>query len=100
VWATAPFLHNGSVPTIELVLDSTARPTWWKRIDYDSTSFDETALGWPFVEVPYSWDDAPADVRKHVYDTSKLGHWNTGHTFGDHLTPDDRRAVLEYLKTI
>ena len=100
VWATGPFLHNGSVPTIELVLDSSARPKWWKRIDYDSANFDDVGLGWPFVEVPYSWDDAPADVQKHVYDTTKLGHTNVGHTFGDLLTPEERRAVLEYLKTI
>jgi mono/diheme cytochrome c family protein len=100
VWATAPFLHNGSVPTIELVLDSGARPLRWKRIDYDTTNFDEAALGWPWIEVPYAWDDAPADERKHVYDTTKLGHWNVGHDFGDLLAPDERRAVLEYLKTI
>jgi hypothetical protein len=51
IWATAPYLHNGSVPTIELLLDSGARPTYWKRVDYDSTHFDEEALGWPWVEV-------------------------------------------------
>jgi mono/diheme cytochrome c family protein len=100
VWATAPFLHNGSVPSIDLVLDSSARPKWWKRIDYDSANFDDVALGWPWVEVPYSWDDAPAEVQKHVYDTTKAGHRNSGHLFGDLLTPDERRAVLEYLKTI
>ncbi len=100
VWATGPFLHNGSVPTIELVLDSSLRPKWWKRIDYDSANFDDIALGWPWVDVPYSWDDAPADVQKHVYDTTKQGHGNGGHLFGDVLTADERRAVLEYLKTI
>lgn len=31
IWATAPFLHNGSVPSLELLLDSTRRPTFWKR---------------------------------------------------------------------
>jgi mono/diheme cytochrome c family protein len=100
IWATAPFLHNGSVPTLALVLDSAARPEVWKRVDYDSTNFDEDALGWPFVEVGYSWDDAPEGERKLVYDTSKLGHWNTGHTFGDHLSEVERAAVLEYLKTL
>jgi hypothetical protein len=100
VWATGPFLHNGSVPTIELVLDSAARPASWKRVDYDSANFDEAALGWPFVALDHGWDDAPESERRHVYDTTKLGHWNTGHTFGDALTPDERRAVLEYLKTI
>ena len=100
IWATAPFFHNGSVPTLELVLDSAARPTRWKRIDYDSTNFDEAALGWPWVEVPYSWQDAPADERKHVYDTTLQGHWNTGHQFGDALSTAEREAVLEYLKTL
>ncbi len=100
IWATAPFLHNGSVPNLALVLDSSARPESWRRVDYDSTNFDEEALGWPYVALDYGWDDAPEAERKHVYDTSKLGHWNTGHTFGDHLSDGERAAVLEYLKTL
>ena len=100
IWATGPFLHNGSVPTIELVLNSPARPASWRRVDLDSTHFDQDALGWPFEVLPYGQDTAPADVKKFVYDTSKLGHANTGHPFGDHLTADERRAVLEYLKTL
>lgn len=100
IWATAPYFHNASVPTLELVLDSTRRPVHWRRIDYDSTHFDEVALGWPWIEVPGGPDGVPEDQRKHVYDTTRLGHWNTGHTFGDHLADDERRAVLEYLKTL
>ncbi|MCX4245176.1 c-type cytochrome [Paraliomyxa miuraensis] len=100
IWASAPYFHNASVPTLELVLDSTARPQYWKREDYDSTNFDEDAGGWPWIELPYGQDGAPADERKHVYDTSIVGHWNTGHTFGDHLDADERRAVIEYLKTL
>ncbi|HVI01081.1 MAG TPA: hypothetical protein VM869_20325 [Enhygromyxa sp.] len=100
VWATAPFLHNGSVPSIELVLDSSKRPTYWKRASYDSTDYDQAQLGWAFVEVDYGQDDAPASERKHIYDTTIYAHDNGGHTFGDHLTDDERAAVLEYLKTI
>jgi mono/diheme cytochrome c family protein len=100
IWATGPFLHNGSVPTIELVLDSTRRPKYWKRVDFDSTNFDEDALGWPFVELPYGQIGAPDAERKFIYDTTLLAHSNTGHTFGDHLTTAQRRAVLEYLKTL
>jgi hypothetical protein len=100
IWATAPYLHNASVPTLELVLDSTARPAQWRRIDYDSTHFDEVALGWPWIPVHGFPDTVPEDQQKHVYDTTRLGHWNTGHTFGDHLSADERRAVIEYLKTI
>jgi mono/diheme cytochrome c family protein len=100
IWATAPFLHNGSVPNLELVLNSRKRPTYWRRVDLDSTNFDETTVGWPFVEVPYPQDEAPEDERSMVYDTTKFSQSNAGHTFGDHLTDDERRAVLEYLKTL
>jgi hypothetical protein len=54
IWATAPYLHNGSVPSVELVLNSRARPRYWKRVDFDTTHFDEEALGWPWTEVAYS----------------------------------------------
>lgn len=100
VWATAPFLHNGSVPNIELVLDSSKRPTYWKRVDLDSTHFDQWALGWPFVELPYGHDGADPAERKFIYDTTHIAHANTGHTFGDHLSGPERHAVIEYLKTL
>jgi mono/diheme cytochrome c family protein len=100
IWATAPYLHNGSVPTIELVLDSKARPTAWKRVDYDTTNIDEQALGWPFVSVDYAQADAPVEERKYIYDTRYLSQSNQGHTFGDHLSAAERRAVIEYLKTL
>jgi mono/diheme cytochrome c family protein len=100
IWATAPFLHNGSVPTIELVLNSRARPTAWKRADFDTLHIDEAALGWPFVAVDYAQADAPADERKYIYDTRHFSQSNQGHTFGDHLSSAERRAVIEYLKTL
>jgi mono/diheme cytochrome c family protein len=100
IWATAPYLHNGSVPTVELVLDSGARPDAWKRVDYDSTHFDEDALGWPFELVPGGQADLPSSEAKHVYDTRFFSQDRLGHTFGDHLTSAERRAVIEYLKTL
>ena len=99
IWATAPFLHNGSVPTLELVLDSMARPNAWRRLDYDSTNFDEEALGWPWEE-SVGHDEAPSEERKWIYDTSAFGHGNGGHTYGDALDERERTAVLEYLKTL
>jgi mono/diheme cytochrome c family protein len=100
VWATGPFLHNGSVPTIEGVLNSEKRPRYWKRVDFDSRNFDEDALGWPYVELDAGHDQADPAERKFIYDTSQIAHTNTGHPFGDHLDDAQRRAVLEYLKTL
>lgn len=100
IWATAPYLHNGSVPTVELLLDSSARPTYWRRVDLDDTNFDEDALGWPWESVPTPQAEAPEAERPMIYDTTYYSQTNGGHTFGDHLTADERRAVIEYLKTL
>ncbi len=100
IWATAPYLHNGSVPTVDLVLNSHARPAVWKRVDYDTTHFDEDAMGWPWVAVPYAQADAPPNEQRFIYDTSYVSQSNSGHTFGDHLSDAERRAVIEYLKTL
>ncbi|MCX4242972.1 c-type cytochrome [Paraliomyxa miuraensis] len=101
VWASAPYFHNASVPTLDLVLDSNARPTYWKRVDFDSTNYDWDALGWPYEELDHGQDQAgPLEPRNLIYDTTKPGHGNGGHDFGDVLTPQERAAVLEYLKTI
>ncbi|HJQ83155.1 MAG TPA: hypothetical protein VKA21_03705 [Candidatus Binatia bacterium] len=99
IWATAPYLHNGSVPTVELVLNSRARPPLWRRRDLDSRNFDADALGWPWDAVA-SIESVPGAERNLVYDTTFFSQSNAGHTFGDHLTDDERRAVLEYLKTL
>jgi Cytochrome c len=100
IWATAPYLHNGSVPTIELVLNSRARPTYWKRVDLDSSNWDENALGWPFTVVATPAANAPPADRPLIFDTTAFSQSNAGHVFGDHLTPAERRAVIEYLKTL
>jgi hypothetical protein len=100
IWATAPFFHNGSVPTVELVLNSHARPTYWARVDLDSTNFDEAALGWPHVVHDGPPDALPPDQRKMVFDATHWSQSNAGHTYGDHLTDAERRAVIEYLKTL
>jgi mono/diheme cytochrome c family protein len=100
IWATAPYLHNGSVPTIELVLNSRTRPRLWRRVDFDSRNLDETALGWPWIAVDTPQDALPEAERPLVYDTTHWSQSNAGHTFGDHLTDAERRAVIEYLKTL
>jgi mono/diheme cytochrome c family protein len=100
VWATAPYLHNGSVPTIAALLDSSKRPQYWTRT-FDSNDYDQASLGWNFTVVDHGQSAESDDsVRIKIYDTTQLGYGNGGHTFGDVLTPDERAAVLEYLKTL
>ena len=100
VWATAPYLHNGSIPTIASLLESSTRPKNWLHPGKEP-AFDPTALGWRVEALAYGKSGAQNDdERKHIYDTSLPGHDNGGHTFGDVLSGAERAAVLEYLKTL
>ncbi len=92
IWITSPYLHNGSVPTIEGVLNSSLRPTYWSR-DFSSPTYNYTQLGWNFAS-----HEQPTD--RTVYNTTMPGYGNYGHTFGDKLTPPERKAIIEYLKTL
>ena len=58
-------------------------------------------VGWKYQELRGLPDILlhPHEERK-IYDTSKPGRSNAGHIFGDHLTDDQRMAVIEYLKTL
>jgi hypothetical protein len=101
VWATAPYLHNGSVPDIATLLDSTKRPKYWRRVDHDTTHYDQTTLGFPWEVVASGQKAPPFGIpAKEIYDTEQYSHSNRGHVFGDVLTPAQRRAVIEYLKTL
>ena len=104
IWATAPYGHNGSVPNLRTWLDSTARPTYWRRIaetSDDPADFDAADVGWRFDVLESGQDAEPDPARRvRIYDTTLLGHDNGGHRFGDALTDDERTAVVEYLKTL
>lgn len=100
IWATAPYLHNGSVPTIEALLDSDKRPTYWTR-SFDSRDYDTRALGWNYTALSQGKAGAAApQERKKIYDTTLRGYSNKGHAFGDALSHNERAAVIEYLKTL
>ena len=102
VWATAPYFHNGSVPTLYHVLKSDARPKLFTR-SYRTTeaNYDPVKVGWKYTELKAPPGPAvhPHERRK-VYDTTRPGRSNGGHTYGDHLSEDERMAVIEYLKTL
>jgi len=92
IWITAPYLHNGSVPTLEALLNSKERPRYWKR-DFKHPEYDYDNVGWK-----YEVKDKPE--KRTVYNTDLPGYHNTGHTFGDKLSDKDRKALIEYLKTL
>ncbi len=104
IWATAPFLHNGSVPTIRAVLDSSKRPLLWHHLNVSNlkqSDYDQKNLGWNFnsIDADAELQQLPID-KQWVYDTRREGYANTGHQFGDALTGAQRDAVIEYLKTL
>lgn len=90
IWATPPYLHNGSVPSLyDLLSPPGERP---KTFRLGGWAFDPVRVGL----APYDGPDG------FVLDTSLPGNRNTGHDsriFGTTFTPDQRRALVEYLKT-
>ena len=103
IWATAPYFHNGSAPTVYHVLNSKARPkifTRSYRTDLDAYDSRQTRLeSEVLTEKPDPKKLSPIEYRK-IYDTTPVGRGNGGHTFGDELSEDERMAVIEYLKTL
>ncbi|MDR3636392.1 MAG: c-type cytochrome [Isosphaeraceae bacterium] len=103
IWATAPYLHNGSVPTLDALLKSSERPARFKRPP--STGFehyDTRNVGWKFEALapgPLPKSASTEDAQA-VFDASRFGLGNQGHTFGDALEDGDRIALIEYLKTL
>ncbi len=98
IWATPPYLHNGSVPNLYLLLSpAEERPEtfYLGHREYDP------------INVGYRYEEEFAGGFE--FDTTIRGNLNTGHEFSDEkrigvigrlLTPDQRRVLVEYLKTL
>ena len=97
VWSTPPFLHNGSVPSLyDLLTPAKERPK-------------QFMIGRDFDPVKVGVDTTGAS-GKFMFDTTKIGNSNTGHSFENgprgagiigRLLPDDERwAIVEYMKSI
>jgi hypothetical protein len=110
LWLRGPYLHNGSIPTVAALLERAAcRPKVFYR-GYDV--LDREALGF----VAQRCDVQPASVPEGCstilaqrcmpadkgwrYDTGERGNGNAGHEYGTDLGADDKRALIEYLKTL
>jgi hypothetical protein len=90
LWLRAPYLHNGSVPTLaDLLAPADMRPVTFRRgIDL----YDPVRVG--FVST-----GPAAEGRGTLYDTNLPGNSNAGHLFGVTLSDANKRALIEYLKT-
>jgi len=163
VWATAPYLHNGSVPNVWEVLKPSDRKPLWRRkskaprwdqtgrviMGYDTSmsAYDSAKLGWKYDTIscqnptllnpfpsPYlrcnpdddlllSWYDEiltglysnfilawnvlfPPTItntqieQRKIYNAYMYGQGNGGHDFNSVLTDTERKAIIEYLKTL
>ena len=162
VWATAPYLHNGSVPDLWGVLAPAERPAIWRRVStparadqkdkvvmgFDTSlqrAYDQARGGWRYDEIacgspgaiplvdcglPGAFDVSPVQALTHliygnvllawnianavvfveftpqqienrkIYNTGLFGQGNEGHDFTAVLNDTERRALIEYLKTL
>lgn len=98
VWASAPYLHNGSVPTLWHLFHVDSRPVVWTRTE---DGYDQKRVGLEFIEVLEIPEEAdtPAEKRRY-FDTRLTGKSNAGHEFPEQLTEEEKTAVIEYLKTL
>jgi hypothetical protein len=90
-WATAPYLHNGSVPSVyHLLLPRSQRPTTFR---VGQREFDPVQLG-------YSESAGAAQSSAFTFDVSQPGNSNAGHEYGTALTDEQRFELIEYLKVL
>jgi hypothetical protein len=97
IWATPPYLHNGSVPTIDALLSPVSeRPT---KFYLGNREYDPVKLGYHTEELANGFE----------FDTSRPGNSNRGHEFNDgggdgvigqKLSPEERKALIEFIKTL
>ena len=88
IWATAPYLHNGSVPNLwELLRKPESRV---KQFYVGSREFDPVNVG---------YDTKPFDGG-YRFDATLPGDSNAGHAWGTQLSDDQKWALIEYMKTL
>lgn len=91
IWLRAPYLHNGSVPSLAALLEpADRRPShFWRGYDvYDP------------VNVGFVTEGPAAQAAGTSYDTAQPGNSNAGHAYGTDLAAESKRALVEFLKTL
>jgi hypothetical protein len=85
VWARSPYLHNGSVRTLQELL--TPPPQRAKTFHRGSQRFDPAQMGF-------------TDDGAYLFDTRTPGNANSGHDYGTNLSAPEKAELIEYLKTL
>ena len=89
IWATAPYLHNGSVANLQELLLPAARRS---KVLYMGN--------WDFDPVRVGYETGSPFTGASILDTRLPGNSNAGHEFGTDLSAADKAALIEYLKTL
>ncbi|MDD5268334.1 MAG: di-heme-cytochrome C peroxidase [Methylococcales bacterium] len=92
VWATAPYLHNGSVPTLAELLKPVSERAGSFKI---GPAYDTTNLGLAVDQTKFDYTLKTTDCSER-----NSGNSRCGHEFGTTLSPGDKKALLEYLKIL
>src|SRR5262249_9625085 len=93
IWARAPYLHNGSVPTLGQLLQPSRRVGRYALLadPNDERDFDAIEVGWRTEPLP----PGPAPVHVRAFDPELTpGMGNQGHTYGADLSDEDRRDLI------
>ncbi|MEM9017019.1 MAG: hypothetical protein AAGC68_08390, partial [Verrucomicrobiota bacterium] len=105
IWARYPYLHNASVPTLaHLLQPPEKRPRTFSLVDAgEAHRFDAEKVGLTTRNAPLRGVVRAAAAtagKRSIYDTRRLGHSSQGHNFGIDLSADEKRHLIEYLKTL
>jgi hypothetical protein len=92
IWATAPYLHNGSVPTLAELLKPPAERVAAFGI---GPVYDRETVGLAVSQPKFNYVLKTTDCSDR-----NSGNSRCGHDFGTALTADEKKALLEYLKTL
>ncbi|MFT6336033.1 MAG: hypothetical protein ACJATI_002788 [Halioglobus sp.] len=92
IWATAPYLHNGSVPNLWELLQVPAQRV--KEFHVGNRNFDDVNVGFDIMSGPSVFKVMKSDS------TIMPGNSNLGHAYGTGLSDDDKWALIEYMKSL
>jgi processive rubber oxygenase RoxA-like protein len=92
IWATAPYLNNGSVANMwDLLTPPNARPPSFLL---GSREYDTEKLGYRTTS------DSSAPAPAWEFKAADTGNSNSGHVYGTNLPDEDKRALIEFLKKL